>query len=158
MSPVSHLLGLGFMTSITFIFLVGVFMSSWLGASVLQLGEWFIKKMPLISYIYYALKQISAAINPGMNIQPIPLHLGLDMIFKVTNIQGQGSFFQIRTTTPSRKWPSSSIHALVNMRLHLSHQLSLFRATWVRRNSTAFTYQQTTFTWGTYFLSAQETL
>ncbi|KAJ8451792.1 hypothetical protein Cgig2_007275 [Carnegiea gigantea] len=32
--------GLGFMTSITFIFLVGVFMSSWLGASVLQLGPW----------------------------------------------------------------------------------------------------------------------
>ncbi|KAJ8451784.1 hypothetical protein Cgig2_007271 [Carnegiea gigantea] len=67
MNPVSYLLGLGFMTSITFIFLVGVFMSSWLGASVLQLGEWFIKKMPLVSYIYYALKQISAAINPDQN-------------------------------------------------------------------------------------------
>ncbi|KDO79528.1 hypothetical protein CISIN_1g039848mg, partial [Citrus sinensis] len=56
--------GLGFMTSITFIFLVGVFMSSWLGASILSLGEWLIKKMPLISYIYSASKQISAAISP----------------------------------------------------------------------------------------------
>lgn len=60
--------GLGFVTSITFIFLVGIFMSSWLGASVLTLGELFIKKMPLVSYIYAASKQISAAISPGMYI------------------------------------------------------------------------------------------
>ena len=40
-------------------------MSSWLGASFLGLGEWFIKKMPLVSYIYSASKQISAAISPG---------------------------------------------------------------------------------------------
>jgi uncharacterized membrane protein len=58
--------GLGFVSSITFIFLVGIFMSSWLGASVLTLGEWFIKKMPLVSYIYAASKQISAAISPGI--------------------------------------------------------------------------------------------
>lgn len=57
--------GLGFVTSITFIFVVGVFMSSWLGASFLSIGEWFIKKMPLISYIYSASKQISGAISPG---------------------------------------------------------------------------------------------
>ncbi|KAJ4962400.1 hypothetical protein NE237_022339 [Protea cynaroides] len=62
-----NIFGLGFITSITFIFLVGVFMSSWLGASVLGLGEWFIKKMPLISYIYSASKQISAAISPDQN-------------------------------------------------------------------------------------------
>lgn len=57
--------GLGFITSITFIFLVGIFMSSWLGASVLNLGEWFIKRMPLVRHIYHASKQISAAISPG---------------------------------------------------------------------------------------------
>ncbi|ESR38931.1 hypothetical protein CICLE_v10027148mg, partial [Citrus x clementina] len=54
-----NILGLGFMTSITFIFLVGMFMSSWLGASILSLGKWLIKKMPLISYIYSASKQIN---------------------------------------------------------------------------------------------------
>ncbi|XP_038719692.1 protein LIKE COV 3-like isoform X1 [Tripterygium wilfordii] len=59
--------GLGFVTSITFIFLIGVFMSSWLGASVLSLGELFIKKMPLVSYIYSASKQISAAISPDQS-------------------------------------------------------------------------------------------
>ncbi|XP_059624677.1 protein LIKE COV 3-like [Cornus florida] len=62
-----NIFGLGFLTSITFIFLVGVFMSSWLGASVLSLGEWFIKKMPLMSYIYSASKQISAAISPDQS-------------------------------------------------------------------------------------------
>ncbi|XP_023525052.1 protein LIKE COV 1-like [Cucurbita pepo subsp. pepo] len=59
-----NIFGLGFITSITFIFLVGIFMSSWLGASVLTLGEWFIKKMPFVSYIYTASKQISIAISP----------------------------------------------------------------------------------------------
>ncbi|KAK7314455.1 hypothetical protein VNO77_32979 [Canavalia gladiata] len=61
--------GLGFITSITFIFLIGVFMSSWLGASVLGLGEWFIKQMPLVRHIYNASKQISAAISPDQNTQ-----------------------------------------------------------------------------------------
>ncbi|WJX09330.1 Protein LIKE COV 3 [Trifolium repens] len=62
-----NIFGLGFVSSITFIFLVGIFMSSWLGASVLTLGEWFIKKMPLVSYIYAASKQISAAISPDQS-------------------------------------------------------------------------------------------
>lgn len=60
-----YLPGLGFVTSITFIFLVGVFMSSWLGASVLSLGEWFIKRMPFVRHIYNASKQISSAISPS---------------------------------------------------------------------------------------------
>ncbi|XP_011097112.1 protein LIKE COV 3 isoform X2 [Sesamum indicum] len=60
-----NIFGLGFVTSLIFIFLVGVFMSSWVGTSLLALGEWFIIKMPLMSYIYAASKQISAAISPG---------------------------------------------------------------------------------------------
>ncbi|XP_027929038.1 uncharacterized protein LOC114185490 [Vigna unguiculata] len=44
-------LGLDFINSITFIFLVGVFLSLWLGASVLGLREWFIKRMPLVHLI-----------------------------------------------------------------------------------------------------------
>ncbi|CAN1215159.1 Protein CONTINUOUS VASCULAR RING 1, partial [Linum perenne] len=65
----TSLLGLGFITSITFIFVVGVFMSSWLGASVLSLGEWFIKRMPFVRHIYNASKQIGAAISPDQNTQ-----------------------------------------------------------------------------------------
>ncbi|KAL7189499.1 hypothetical protein ACSBR1_039195 [Camellia fascicularis] len=64
-----NIFGLGFVISITFIFLIGVFMSSWLGASVLGLGEWFIKRMPFVRLIYSASKQISAAICPGQNTQ-----------------------------------------------------------------------------------------
>ncbi|GMH23808.1 hypothetical protein Nepgr_025651 [Nepenthes gracilis] len=64
-----EIFGLGFITSITFIFLVGVFMSSWVGASVLSLGEWFIKRMPFVRLIYNASKQISAAISPDQNGQ-----------------------------------------------------------------------------------------
>ncbi|KAK9054230.1 hypothetical protein SSX86_025308 [Deinandra increscens subsp. villosa] len=60
-----NIFGLGFVTSITFIFLVGVFMSSWLGANLLTLGELIIEKMPFMSYIYAASKQISVAISPG---------------------------------------------------------------------------------------------
>ena len=62
---VTSFAGLGFVTSISFIFVVGVFMSSWLGASILGLGEWFIKRMPFVRHIYNASKQISAAISPG---------------------------------------------------------------------------------------------
>ncbi|ONK80232.1 uncharacterized protein A4U43_C01F15370 [Asparagus officinalis] len=64
-----NIFGLGFITSILFIFLVGVFMSSWLGASVLSLGEWFIKRMPFVRHIYNASKQISSAISPDQNTQ-----------------------------------------------------------------------------------------
>ncbi|KAL9224506.1 hypothetical protein vseg_000532 [Gypsophila vaccaria] len=64
-----NIFGLGFITSIAFIFLVGVFMSSWLGASVLSLGEWFIKRMPFVRHIYNASKQISSAISPDQNTQ-----------------------------------------------------------------------------------------
>ncbi|XP_021605441.1 protein LIKE COV 3 isoform X2 [Manihot esculenta] len=39
----------------------------WLGASVLNFGEWFIKKMPFIGYLYSASKQISAAIDQNSN-------------------------------------------------------------------------------------------
>ncbi|XP_072968851.1 protein LIKE COV 1-like [Typha angustifolia] len=64
-----NIFGLGFITSITFIFMIGVFMSSWVGASVLSLGEWIIKRMPLVRHIYNASKQISAAISPDQNTQ-----------------------------------------------------------------------------------------
>jgi uncharacterized membrane protein len=54
-------------------------MSSWVGASVLGLGEWIIKRMPLVRHIYNASKQISAAISPGKfsypYIQPIVFNL-----------------------------------------------------------------------------------
>ncbi|KAL3504519.1 hypothetical protein ACH5RR_034360 [Cinchona calisaya] len=59
--------GLGFITSMIFIFFVGVFASSWLGATVFWIGEWFIKRMPFVKHLYSASKQISSAISPDKN-------------------------------------------------------------------------------------------
>ncbi|DBA93546.1 hypothetical protein WJX82_008734 [Trebouxia sp. C0006] len=60
-----HVFGLGFVTSMAFIFCTGVFVSSWLGSLLLQVGEWIIKKLPLVKHIYSAAKQVSAAVNPA---------------------------------------------------------------------------------------------
>jgi uncharacterized membrane protein len=57
--------GLGFLTSMVFIFLVGIFVSSWVGSTIFWVGEWFIKKMPFVRHIYSASKQVSTAISPG---------------------------------------------------------------------------------------------
>ncbi|CAK9154166.1 unnamed protein product [Ilex paraguariensis] len=62
-----EIFGLGFVTSLIFIFFIGIFASSWVGATVFWLGEWFIKRMPFMKHIYSASKQISAAISPDQN-------------------------------------------------------------------------------------------
>ncbi|RWR85287.1 protein LIKE COV 2-like protein [Cinnamomum micranthum f. kanehirae] len=62
-----NIFGLGFVTSLIFVFFVGVFVSSWMGATVFWLGEWFIKRMPFVRHIYSASKQISSAISPDQN-------------------------------------------------------------------------------------------
>uniref|UniRef100_A0A061R4Q7 Integral membrane protein n=1 Tax=Tetraselmis sp. GSL018 TaxID=582737 RepID=A0A061R4Q7_9CHLO len=59
-----HVFGLGFMTSMMFIFFTGVFVSSYFGGILLSLGEWIIRKVPLVKHIYSASKQIGAAVNP----------------------------------------------------------------------------------------------
>jgi uncharacterized membrane protein len=57
--------GLGFLTSLLFILLIGIFVSSWVGSTVFWVGEWFIKKMPFMRHIYSASKQVSTAVSPG---------------------------------------------------------------------------------------------
>ncbi|KAM7523617.1 hypothetical protein LguiA_013519 [Lonicera macranthoides] len=59
--------GLGFVTSLVFVFFIGIFVSSWMGATVFSVGEWIIKRMPFVKHIYSASKQISAAISPDQN-------------------------------------------------------------------------------------------
>lgn len=95
----SFLSGLGFITSITFIFLVGVFMSSWLGTSVLSLSEWLIKRMPFVRHIYNASKQISTAISPG-NTFFLPWWFCQSTLYFVTH----DVYLQIKTLKPSKKW------------------------------------------------------
>lgn len=65
-----HVFGLGFITSMVFIFLTGVFVSSWLGGALLWTGEWFIHKLPIVGHVYSASKQISQAVNPDSETSP----------------------------------------------------------------------------------------
>uniref|UniRef100_A0A452ZM81 Protein CONTINUOUS VASCULAR RING 1 n=1 Tax=Aegilops tauschii subsp. strangulata TaxID=200361 RepID=A0A452ZM81_AEGTS len=125
-----NIFGLGFITSVTFIFFVGVFMSSWVGASVLGIGEWIIKRMPLVRHIYNASKQISAAISPGK--------FTVIMIFNLqSNLCPNFCFFlQIKTNRHSRRQSSYDILVLGNMHLDsLPHQ-SRSRAIVVKRTFT----------------------
>ena len=105
--------GFGFLTSIAFIFLVGVFMSSWLGASVLNLGEWFIKRMPFVRHIYNASKQISTAISPGLFLEnEKKTHFLHSQHYSSQSYPCSYHvfFWQIKIHKLSRKLQSSGIH------------------------------------------------
>ena len=43
----------------------GVVVSSWFGGILLSVGEWIIRKVPMVKHVYSASKQIGAAVNPG---------------------------------------------------------------------------------------------
>ena len=60
-----HVFGLGFITSMAFIFLTGLLGSSWLGQLLLWGGEVIVAKVPFVSSIYSATKQIGNAMNPS---------------------------------------------------------------------------------------------
>ena len=57
--------GLGFLTSLAFIFAVGLLGSSWAGSTLLSVGEWVIKRLPLARHVYSAAKQVSTALKPS---------------------------------------------------------------------------------------------
>ncbi|KAI7836901.1 hypothetical protein COHA_009233 [Chlorella ohadii] len=59
-----HVFGLGFLTTLLFVFGVGVFTSTWLGSLTIGTGEYIIKRVPLVQHIYSAAKQVSAAVSP----------------------------------------------------------------------------------------------
>jgi len=60
-----RVVGLGFATSMLFIFATGVVASSYVGGALISLGEWVIRRLPLVKHVFSAAKQISAAISPG---------------------------------------------------------------------------------------------
>ena len=68
-----HVFGLGALTSLGFVFMTGVFVSSWMGGAALSLGEWIIKKLPLVKHIYSAAKQeiIHASLDKCL-VHPVP--------------------------------------------------------------------------------------
>ena len=60
-----RVVGLGFATSMLFIFATGVVASSYVGGALISLGEWVIRRLPLVKHVFSAAKQISAAISPS---------------------------------------------------------------------------------------------
>jgi uncharacterized membrane protein len=62
-----HVFGIGFITSLLFIFFTGLFTSTWIGGALMGLGELVIKKVPLVKHIYSAAKQVSAAMAPSQD-------------------------------------------------------------------------------------------
>jgi uncharacterized membrane protein len=59
-----HVFGLGAITSMLFIFGTGVFTSSWVGHTLVGVGDYLIRKLPLVKQIYNAAKQVSSALSP----------------------------------------------------------------------------------------------
>jgi uncharacterized membrane protein len=52
-----------------FITTTGVFMSSWLGGTLLSIGEFIIKRLPLVKHIYSASKQVRRCQTPHISSQ-----------------------------------------------------------------------------------------
>jgi uncharacterized membrane protein len=81
---VQKIAGLGFLTFLVFIFLVGIFVSSWVGSTIFWVGEWFIKKMPFVRHIYSASKQVSTAISPGNILYMISIFMKLEPLLMIS--------------------------------------------------------------------------
>lgn len=104
-----HVFGLGFLTSMLFIFgtgtlslvlplclcfqtwllgcSTGVFASSWIGSAFVGLGEYIIRKLPLIKHIYSAAKQVSAAVSPDHeaknSFRCVTLHIAIGLQYAI---------------------------------------------------------------------------
>jgi len=60
----THVFGLGAATALALVLAAGVAASSWVGAAALGLGEWVLRRLPLVSHVYSAAKQVSLALDP----------------------------------------------------------------------------------------------
>jgi uncharacterized membrane protein len=60
----THVFGLGAVTACGIVLGTGVLASSWIGSAALGLGEWVLRRLPLVSHVYSAAKQVSLALDP----------------------------------------------------------------------------------------------
>lgn len=124
-----HVFGLGFLTSMLFIFgtgtfslflplclcsetllsglSTGVFASSWIGSAFVGLGEYIIRKLPLIKHIYSAAKQVSAAVSPDHeaknSFRYVTLHIAFGLQHAIAPTPH--SFIQgMRFNSSSQSW------------------------------------------------------
>ena len=60
----THVFGLGAVTACALVLGTGVAASSWVGSAALGLGEHVLRRLPLVSHVYSAAKQVSLALDP----------------------------------------------------------------------------------------------
>jgi uncharacterized membrane protein len=72
------------LTSLVFIFLIGIFVSSWVGSTIFWVGEWIIRKMPFVRHVYSASKQVSTAISPGNILYTISIFIKLELLLMIS--------------------------------------------------------------------------
>ncbi|WZN65987.1 integral membrane protein [Chloropicon roscoffensis] len=59
-----QIFGIGFLTALVLIFLAGLFGQSWIGSVFVRISELVFEKVPLVTQVYSAAKQIGQAIDP----------------------------------------------------------------------------------------------
>ena len=59
-----QIFGLGFLTAIALIFVSGMLAQSWIGSVFVRISEFIFQKVPFVTMIYSAAKQIGQAIDP----------------------------------------------------------------------------------------------
>jgi len=82
--------GIGLITIIFTIWLVGFLTGNRLAQKIISIGEWFLNKIPVVKFIYSSVKQFSQAVfdsdSSFQNVVLVPYHQSLALGFLMDNI------------------------------------------------------------------------
>ena len=82
--------GIGLITIIFTIWLVGFLTGNRLAKKIISIGEWFLNKIPVVKFIYSSVKQFSQAVfdsdSSFQNVVLVPYHQSLALGFLIDNI------------------------------------------------------------------------
>ena len=82
--------GIGLITIIFTIWLVGFITGNRLAQKIISIGEWFLNKIPVVKFIYSSVKQFSQAVfdsdSSFQNVVLVPYHQSLALGFLMDNI------------------------------------------------------------------------
>lgn len=82
--------GIGLITIIFTIWLVGFLTGNRLAQKIISIGEWFLNKIPVVKFIYSSVKQFSQAVfdsdSSFQNVVLVPYHQSLALGFLIDNI------------------------------------------------------------------------
>ena len=85
-----HFPGIGLITIIFTIWLVGFITGNRLAQKIISIGDWFLNKIPVVKFIYSSVKQFSQAVfdsdSSFQNVVLVPYHQSLALGFLIDNI------------------------------------------------------------------------